>query len=167
MARARKQAEQTIVVAEATLGRSRREAEQKVVLAEADARERMLAGRGESQRIMQVGLSEAAVLLRKINSFGDPRLYAVNEVADRLAHSEQPLVPQRLFVTGGDDKNPQANGLLGVLLGLLVAEKSGFQSPESSELSGLQELADEVSSQSIESMKQALADQKVKAASTA
>jgi uncharacterized membrane protein YqiK len=158
LARARKQAEQTIVVAEASLGRSRREAEQKVVLAEADSRERMLAGRGESQRIMQVGLSEAAVLLRKINSFGDPRLYAVNEVADRLSHSEQPLVPQRLFVTGGDDKNPQASGLLGVLLGLLVAEKSGFQNPESPELAGLQELADEVSNQSILSMKQALAE---------
>jgi uncharacterized membrane protein YqiK len=43
-ARARKQAEQTVVVAEAALERSRREAEQKVVLAEADSRERMLAG---------------------------------------------------------------------------------------------------------------------------
>ncbi len=163
LARARKQAEQTIVVAEASLGRSRREAEQKVVLAEADSRERMLVGRGESQRIMQVGLSEAAVLLRKINSFGDPRLYAVNEVADRLSHSQQPLVPQRLFVTGGDDKNPQANGLLGVLLGLLVAEKSGFQSPESPELAGLQSLADEVSGQAIESMKHSLAEPQAQA----
>ena len=91
------------------MGRSRREAEQKVVLAEADSRERMLAGRGESQRVMQIGLSQAAVLARKINSFGDPRLFAVNEVADRLAHSEQPLVPQRLFIThgGGDQPNPQ------------------------------------------------------------
>jgi uncharacterized membrane protein YqiK len=158
LARARKQAEQTIVVAEASLGRARREAEQKVVLAEADSRERMLAGRGESQRVMQVGLSEAAVLLRKINSFGDPRLYAVNEVADRLAHSAQPLVPQRLFVTGGDDKNPQANGLLGVLLGLLVAEKSGFQPPESPELPGLQSLAEEMTGRAVESMKDTLAE---------
>ena len=59
------------------------------MLAEADSRERMLAGRGESQRIMQVGLSEASVLMRKINSFGDPRLYAVNEVADRLAQQRR------------------------------------------------------------------------------
>lgn len=158
LARSRKQAEQTIVVADAALGRSRREAEQKVVLAEADARERMLSGRGESQRVMQVGLAEASVLMRKINSFGDPRLYAVNEVADRLAHSEQPLVPQRLFVTGGDEKNPQANGLLGVLLGLLVAEKSGFQSPESPELAGLQSLADEMTGHAVDSMKQSLAE---------
>jgi uncharacterized membrane protein YqiK len=158
LARSKKQAEQTIVMADAALGRSRREAEQKVVLAEADARERMLSGRGESQRVMQVGLAEASVLMRKINSFGDPRLYAVNEVADRLAHSEQPLVPQRLFVTGGDDKNPQANGLLGVLLGLLVAEKSGFQSPEGPELAGLQTLADEMTGHAVDSMKQSLAE---------
>jgi hypothetical protein len=161
LARARKQAEQTIVVAEAALGRSRREAEQKVVLAEADARERMLAGRGESQRVMQVGLAEASVLLRKISSFGDPRLYAVNEVADRLSHSEQPLVPQRLFVSGGEDKNGQGNGLLGVLLSLLVAEKSGFQVPESAELAGLQSLADEMSGRAVESMKQSMTEGKL------
>jgi uncharacterized membrane protein YqiK len=160
LARARKQAEQTVVVASAALERSRREAEQKVVLAEADSRERMLAGRGESQKIMQIGLSEAAVLMRKINSFGDPRLYAVNEVADRLAKSEQPLVPQRLFINaGGDDgKSPGAGGLVGLLLSLLVAEKSGFQSPESPELAGLESLTDEIGAQAVERMKQSLAD---------
>jgi uncharacterized membrane protein YqiK len=159
LARARKQAEQTVVMAEAALERSRREAQQKVVLAEADSRERMLAGRGESQKIMQVGLSEAAVLMRKINSFGDPRLYAVNEVADRLARSEQPLVPQRLFINaGGDDgKSPGAGGLVGLLLSLLVAEKSGFQSPESPELAGLQSLTDEMGAQAVERMKESLA----------
>jgi uncharacterized membrane protein YqiK len=160
LARARKQAEQTIVVAEAALGRSRREAEQKVVLAEADSRERMLAGRGESQRVMQVGLSQAAVLLRKINSFGDARLYAINEVADRLAHSQQPLVPQRLFINGasGDDKNPQAAGLLGTLLSLLVAEKSGFQSPDRQEPEALQALVDQMGNEAVDNMKQVMAE---------
>jgi uncharacterized membrane protein YqiK len=160
LARARKQAEQTIVVADAALGRSRREAEQKIVLAEADSRERMLAGRGESQRVMQVGLSQAAVLARKINSFGDPRLFAVNEVADRLANSQQPLVPQRLFITGanGDDKNPQASGLLGTLLGLLVAEKSGFQLPERAEPESLRKLVDQVSNDAVENMRHGLAN---------
>jgi hypothetical protein len=159
LARARKQAEQTIVVAEAALGRSRREAEQKVVLAEADSRERMLAGRGESQRVMQVGLSQAAVLARKISSFGDPRLFAVSEVADRLAHSQQPLVPQRLFITGaGDDKNPQASGLLGTLVSLLVAEKSGFQLPERAEPEALRSLVDRMSSDAVENMRTGLAN---------
>jgi hypothetical protein len=98
--------------------------------------------------------------MRKINSFGDPRLYAVNEVADRLARSEQPLVPQRLFINagGGDDKSAPAGGLVGLLLSLLVAEKSGFQSPESPELAGLQTLADEMGTQAVERMKQGLAD---------
>jgi uncharacterized membrane protein YqiK len=161
LARSRKQAEQTIVVAEAALGRARREAEQKVVLAEADSRERMLAGRGESQRVMQVGLSEAAVLSRKISSFGDPRLYAVNEVADRLANSAQPLVPQRLFITGGangDDKSPQSAGLLGTLLSLLVAEKSGFQAPDRAQPESIQALVDQISDQAVESMRHALAN---------
>ena len=65
LARARKSAQQTIVMADAELERSRREAEQTVLLAEADSQQRMLAGRGESQKIMQIGLSEAAVLLKK------------------------------------------------------------------------------------------------------
>jgi hypothetical protein len=77
LARARKQAEQTVVVAEAELARSRREAEQTVVLAEAESQKRILAGRGEGQEVMQVGLAEASVLLRKIASYGDPRLYAL------------------------------------------------------------------------------------------
>ena len=160
LARARKQAEQTIVVAEAALGRSRREAEQKVVLAEADSRASMLAGRGESQRIMQIGLSQAAVLTRKINSFGDPRLFAINEVADKLAHSQQPLVPQRLFITGGgdDEANPQGSGLLGTLISLLVAEKSGFHAPETAEPVALQSLVDQMSDQAVENMKQVLAN---------
>jgi uncharacterized membrane protein YqiK len=159
LARSRKQAEQTIVVADAALGRARREAEQKIVLAEADSRERMLAGRGESQRVMQVGLSEAAVLSRKISSFGDPRLYAVNEVAERLANSAQPLVPQRLFITGGangDDKSPHASGLLGTLLSLLVAEKSGFQAPDRAQPESIQALVDQMSDQAVESMRHAL-----------
>src|SRR5436190_12348369 len=58
LARSRKQAEQTVVVAEAELAKSRRQAEQTVVLAEANSQERELQGRGEAQRIAEVGLSE-------------------------------------------------------------------------------------------------------------
>src|SRR2546429_4404166 len=61
LARARKQAEQSVVGAEAELARARRQAEQTVVTAEADSRQRVLAGRGEAQRVLQVGLSEASV----------------------------------------------------------------------------------------------------------
>ena len=98
------------------------------------------------------------MLLRKINSFGDPRLYAVNEVADRLAHSQQPLVPQRLFINGasGDDRTRRPRGLLGTLLSLLVAEKSGFQSPERTEPEALQSLVDQMSGQAVDNMRHAL-----------
>ncbi len=160
LARARKAAEQTVVVAEAALARSRREAEQKIVLAEADSRERMLAGRGESQRIMQIGLSEAMVLLRKIGSYGDPRLYAVNQVAERLSKSQQPLVPQRLFVaqgTNGDKDGAQQGNLLGLLMSLLVAEKSGITAPETPELDDLQSFEKELTTEAIGTMRRGIA----------
>jgi uncharacterized membrane protein YqiK len=169
LARSRKQAEQTIVVAEAALGRAKREAEQKVVLAEADSRASMLAGRGESQRVMQVGLSEAAVLTRKISSFGDPRLFAVNEVAERLANSAQPLVPERLFITNGhngDDKSPLASGLVGTLLSLLVAERSGFQMPDVTEPEELKSLVDQMSGAAVDNMKAVMAVPMAKSART-
>ena len=101
LARARKQAEQTVVVAEADLARSRRQAEQTVVLAEADSKQRELAGRGEAQKIAQVGFTEAAVLLRRIASYRDPKLYAMSLLAEQLSKSSQPLVPQRVFIAGG------------------------------------------------------------------
>ena len=55
---------------------------------------------------MQIGLSEASVLLRKIASFGDPRLYALSMVAEHLSHSRQPLVPERVFMAGGTASRP-------------------------------------------------------------
>jgi uncharacterized membrane protein YqiK len=149
LALSRKKAEQTVVVADAELARSRREAEQTVVLAEASAKRDQLAGRGESQKIAQIGLAEASVLLRQIASYGDPRLYALSQVSENLSHSAQPLVPERVFMAGGMyDGNGNGNGsaggpnaaggLLGLLVSLLVAEKSGFQlgidSPEMNEL---------------------------------
>src|SRR3954447_1480985 len=157
LAMARKKAEQTIVVADAELARSRREAEQTVVLAEASAQRDQLAGRGESQKIAQVGLAQASVLLRQIASYGDPRLYALARVSENLAHSAQPLVPERVFMAGGSngslDGNGGANGLgansatglLGVLISLLVAEKSGFQlGVDTPELADLRQYAEKL-----------------------
>jgi uncharacterized membrane protein YqiK len=139
LAKARKAAEQMVVTAEAELQRSRKAAEQTVVTAQAEAEQRTLAGKGEASRVAQIGLSEAAVLLRKIQSFSDPRLYALTQVASHLAKSSQPLVPQRVFMAGtnghsGSNGDGTAaghadlgQGLFGLLISLLVAEKSGFQ----------------------------------------
>lgn len=158
--------------AEAQLARARKEAEQKVVLAQAESQQRILAGRGEGARILQEGLSEASVLIRKIQSFSDPRLYALSVVAQNLARSSQPLVPERVFIAGGGSGNGNGHsadglpgavgatagsGLLGMLLSLLVAEKSGFQLTEQVPGNVLQEFADTISKQAMENIQEAMA----------
>jgi uncharacterized membrane protein YqiK len=156
LARSRRQAEQLVVMADAELARARKQAEQTVVSAEADSRQRVLAGRGEAQKVMQVGLAEAAVLIRKIGSFGDPRLYALAGVAEHLAHSSQPLVPERLFVAGGDGASAggTGQGLLGNLISLLVAEKSGFQETENGDATALKEVADRMTRHVLDCLKE-------------
>jgi hypothetical protein len=155
LARARKQAEQAVVMAEADLERSRRAAEQTVVTAQAESQQRVLAGRGEAQRLMQTGLAEASVLARKVASFGDPRLYAVTLAAEHLSHSAQPLVPERVFLTGSDGNGSAGTGqgLFGTLIGLMVAEKSGFKPCEPGEASDdLKEMVDRLTRQAVASM---------------
>jgi len=160
LARARKQAEQIVVTAEAELQRSRKQAEQTVVTAQAEAEQRTLAGRGEASRIAQIGLSEASVLLRKVQSFADPRLYALTQVAAQLAQSKQPLVPERVF-NAGSNGHPHngdghagsaAEGLFGLLISLMVAEKSGF-SPDGNNAAAsasLEEYAEHMTRDAIE-----------------
>jgi uncharacterized membrane protein YqiK len=147
---------------EAALARARKQAEQLVVTAQAESQQRVLAGRGEGSRLLQVGLSEASVMLRKIQSFSDPRLYALSLVAEKLSRSSQPLVPQRVFMAGtnGNGENgtsgAASQGLLGLLMSLLVAEKSGFQLTENQATSTLQEFADRMAKQAMDSMQQAV-----------
>lgn len=141
LAKARKSSEQMVVTAEAELARSKRQAEQTVLMAEAHAKEKVLAGRGEGQKTLQIGLSEAAVVLRKVAAYGDPRLYAAALLAERLANSAQPLVPERMFVSGANgDTGSVASGPLGMLLTLLLSEKAGMgsfvDSPEAAEFKG-------------------------------
>jgi uncharacterized membrane protein YqiK len=141
LARARKQSEQMVVVAEAELARAKRQAEQTVLTAEAHAKEKVLAGRGEGQKALQIGLSEAAVVMRKVAAYGDPRLYAAALLAEKLSNSTQPLVPQRMFVSGTNgETGTVAGGPLGMLLTLLLGEKTGLgtfaDTPEVGELKG-------------------------------
>ena len=168
LARAKKQAEQMVVTAqaenqkrilqaEADLVRSRKQAEQTVVTAQAEAQQRVLAGRGEGSRIMQIGLSEASVLLRKIGSFGDPRLYALAQAAEHLSKSSQPLVPERMFVAGSNGENGHGapgQGMLGLLINLLVAEKSGFQLNDGEGMATLREYADRMTREALASVAQ-------------
>jgi regulator of protease activity HflC (stomatin/prohibitin superfamily) len=122
LAKARMQAEQTVVTAEA-------ENKRRLLLADAESRSNALLGEGQSKRTSLEGGAEADVLRQKISSFADPKLYALSVVAQYLSRSQQPLVPERLFVTGGkgdDGLAASGGGLLSTLIGLLSAEKAGF-----------------------------------------
>jgi uncharacterized membrane protein YqiK len=114
----------------AQLAEARRLAERDVARAEGESRARELLGRGEAARVAQVGLSEAGVTLQKVRAYGDPRLLALNMVADRFARSAQPIVPERLLVMGGNiDGTGTAAGssnVLSQLVALLLAEKAGL-----------------------------------------
>ena len=156
--------------AQAQLAKAKKEAEQKIVTAQAESQQRILAGRGEGARILQEGLSEASVLVRKIQSFSDPRLYALSIVAQNLARSSQPLVPERVFIAGGGGSNGHGaeglpaglgatagTGLLGMLLSLLVAEKSGFDVASLPGGNVLQEFSDKVTKEAMENIEQAMA----------
>jgi hypothetical protein len=108
-------------------------AKKQVTLAEGEARAKELIGRGESSRIAQVGLAEAAVTLQKVGAYRDPRLYALNVFADQFSKSVQPLVPSRLFIsnTGGKDGEDQGRGsVLETLLNLILSEKVGINLQE-------------------------------------
>jgi hypothetical protein len=154
--------------AEAQLVRARKQAEQVVVTAEAESQERVLAGRGQGARILQEGFAEASVLLSKIHSFSDPRLYALTIAAQNLAKCSQPLVPERVFISAGagggaagDGQSGAAtfasNGVFGLLLNMLVAEKSGFNLVDHPAGSELQDFTDKIAKQAMEAIQQAVA----------
>jgi hypothetical protein len=139
-----------------------------VVTAEAESQQRILAGRGEGARILQEGFSEASVLLRKIRSFSDPRLYALSLVAQGLSKCNQPLVPERVFINGGAGGGTPADGqpgmgslagsgVFGLLINLLVAEKAGFQLVDQPGSSELNELTEKIARQAMEAIEQAVA----------
>ena len=108
-------------------------AKKQVTLAEGEARSKELIGRGESSRIAQIGLAEAAVTMQKVGAYRDPRLYALNVFADQFSKSVQPLVPSRLFISNAGDKDGEGKGtgsVLETLLSLILSEKAGINVSE-------------------------------------
>jgi uncharacterized membrane protein YqiK len=112
-------------------------AKKQVTLAQGEARSKELIGKGESSRIAQVGLAEAAVTLQKVGAYRDPRLYALNVFADQFSRSVQPLVPSRLFISNAGGRagegEPQGGGtgsVLETLLSLILSEKAGINLQE-------------------------------------
>ena len=131
--------------AEAKLAEAQRTAKRDIAIAEGRSRALKLEGEGEASKTTQVGMAEATVSLQKIKAYGDPRLYALRDLAERFANSKQPLVPERLFIagSGGNEDASTNSGLLQTLLGMLVAEKGGFPMTEAPQVEGLEKIAKE------------------------
>ena len=161
--RARKQAEKQVVMAESELARARRMAERTIVLAEADSQHAILTGRGEAQRTMQLGISEAAVLAQKVASYGDPRLFVLEHVGAALANSTQPLVPERVFystagIAGAGEtsltspQSPTMPGLVGLILQSLLADRTCFASGDQGDPGPMRELVSRVTRETLQNM---------------
>jgi uncharacterized membrane protein YqiK len=125
---------------EAQLAEAQRLAKREVALADGQSQSQKLLGAGEASRITQTGLAEAAVFLQKIKAYGDPRLFALNHLSTEFSKSAQPLVPERVFITGGKDGEGNSLGLLSTLLGLLVSEKGGFNVGGSADVAELEKV---------------------------
>lgn len=117
----------------AQLAEAERLAKRDIALAEGRARATELEGQGEAAKIAQIGQAEANVSRQKVEAFTDPRLYALSIVSQQLAHSEQPLVPERvvLFGQGGDGKTPAETGLFQSIMQVLTTWQNigGFNEP--------------------------------------
>ena len=141
LAKARKVAETTVVQAEAAAKQARlqgegeaarllvvaeAQAKQAALIGEGEGKKAALIGEGEGKKIAAIGQAEAQVLQLKIDSYRDPRLYAISIVADQLRQSQQPLVPSQLIHFGGAGEGGQSS-MLGALLSLLTTEKLGIE----------------------------------------
>jgi len=118
----------------AQLAEAERLAKREIAMAEGQARVAELNGHGEAlrirqiaeadaARIAQIGEAEAEVSRQKVAAYGDNRLYALNLVASELAHSTQPLVPEKLVMFGGGEGGQagQQAGVFQAMMQLLTA----------------------------------------------
>jgi len=115
---------------EAQLAEAQRLSKRDIARAFGESRSQELMGKGQAAKIAQMGLAEASVFLQKIRAYGDPRLFALNLVADHFARSAQPIVPERLLVMGGGAAGEKmdlgSSNVFSQFLTLLLAEKSGM-----------------------------------------
>ena len=156
--------------AEAQLAKARKEAEQKVVTAQAESQQRILAGRGEgaqdppggSVRGVGPGPQDPVVLrpaaVRPVDRRPEPgpEQPAAGPRArlHRRRRRQQRPLGRRPAVGAGATAG---TGLLGMLLSLLVAEKSGFDVAGLPGGNVLQEFADKISKQAMENIQEAMA----------
>ena len=149
---------------EAALARARKQADQMVVTAQAESQQRALAGprRGledpPGRSVGSVGLAPQDRVVRRPQALCPlpRRRVHVAQAARRWspnAASSSPALPRK------QRRRPRfghSQGLLGLLVSLLVAEKSGFQIAETSEGSTLHEFAERMARQAMDSMQNAV-----------
>lgn len=119
----------------ASLAEAEGDARKSITLAEGNAKAKELEGKGEASRLAQMGLAEALVTMQTIAAYRDPRLYALQLVSEKFANSRQPLVPQRLFMAGGNngeskDSTKSGISLMDTLIALILSEKTGLNLTE-------------------------------------
>ena len=123
VAESKRLAEREVALAQGT-------AKSKEILGQGEGRARELQGKGEAQRINDIGMSEAAVFAKKVQAYGDPRLFAILGMTEKLSGFTQPLVPERvLLMNPGSNGHAKESGVMGLfnqLLSLMVAEKYGM-----------------------------------------
>ena len=119
-----------------------------VIAARAQSEQEQLLGKGEGIRALTVGLAQAEALRKQVMAYGDPRLYAMVMAAQAMSHSQQPLVPERVFVTGGADGDgktaPAGGNPLQMLLNLLLANQTAFAPAGTDEGAPLQAASEKV-----------------------
>ena len=101
----------------------------RLLTAEAEGKSQAMIGEGEGKRVALEGEAHAEVLRPKVAAYGDPRLYALSLMARHISHSQRPLVPDKLFMSGGGtngDRPMTEKGVLGTLLDLMLADRMGF-----------------------------------------
>jgi uncharacterized membrane protein YqiK len=103
----------------AQLAEAENMAKREVTLAEGQSRAARLLGEGEASRLRQIGEAEAQVSEQKVEALGDPRLFALQHITEKLTHSQQPLVPEKLVIMGAGQGSAES-GLLQAIMQVLT-----------------------------------------------
>ncbi len=125
--------------ADAEVAQAERQAKKAIALAEGEA---------SAAEEMQLGMAQAAVLLQKVTAYRDPRIFALSNIVPELAKSEQPLVPERLVITGngghGDGAGMGGGSVFESLMAIILSDKlGGTEAADAGNTDALRKFADD------------------------
>ena len=132
------------------------ESRAKELMGQGEARAKELVGKAEAMRVASLGIAEATGLYQKLKAYGDPRIYAMQQIGENFSKSARHLVPgesshdgrrqQRKFERNrGRKRRERASASALNLLFTMMAEASA--SPVGHDARSMEELerfADEV-----------------------